>query len=74
MGHPIVGDPVYSRCRKLPIELPGQALHAVQLGLDHPISRERLVCEAPLPEVFERLLAVLRRRSAAAGTPPPACG
>ena len=62
VGHPIVGDPTYSRCRKLPLELPGQALHAVQLGLDHPITKQRLVCEAPLPEVFERLLAVLRRR------------
>ncbi len=61
MGHPILGDPVYSRCRRLPVALPGQALHAVRLGLDHPISGERLVCEAPLPEVFERLLAVLRR-------------
>jgi 23S rRNA pseudouridine1911/1915/1917 synthase len=62
IGHPIVGDPVYSRCRKLPLELPGQALHAVQLGLNHPISGERIVCEAPLPEQFERLLAALRRR------------
>lgn len=62
LGHPIVGDPVYSRCRKLPLELPGQALHAVQLGLNHPISGERIVCEAPLPEQFERLLAALRRR------------
>jgi 23S rRNA pseudouridine1911/1915/1917 synthase len=43
------------------VELSGQALHAVQLGLDHPISGERLVLEAPLPVVFEKLLAVLRR-------------
>jgi 23S rRNA pseudouridine1911/1915/1917 synthase len=62
IGHPIVGDLTYSRCRKLPIDLPGQALHAVQLGLNHPITGERLVLEAPLPEPFERLLAVLRRR------------
>jgi len=61
-GHPIVGDATYSRCRKLPIPLAGQALHAVQLGLDHPISQERLVFEAPLPEVFERLLNQLRSR------------
>jgi 23S rRNA pseudouridine1911/1915/1917 synthase len=59
----VVGDPSYSRCRKLPIELPGQALHAVQLGLDHPISGERMVFEAPLPGVMEKLLAVLRRRT-----------
>ncbi|MCP9810282.1 RluA family pseudouridine synthase [Cyanobium sp. HWJ4-Hawea] len=62
LGHPIVGDLTYSRCRKLPMALPGQALHAVQLGLDHPITGERLKFEAPLPEMFERLLAVLRRR------------
>jgi 23S rRNA pseudouridine1911/1915/1917 synthase len=61
LGHPIVGDATYGRCRKLPMALPGQALHAVQLGLDHPISGERLLFEAPLPEVFEKLLAVLRR-------------
>ncbi|NDC34965.1 MAG: RluA family pseudouridine synthase [Synechococcaceae bacterium WB9_2_112] len=63
MNHPIVGDPVYSRCRNLPLALPGQALHAVQLGLDHPINGQRLTLEAPLPEVFERLLLLLRRRS-----------
>jgi len=63
MNHPIVGDPVYSRCRNLPLALPGQALHAVQLGLDHPITGARLVCLAPLPPVLSRLLAVLRRRA-----------
>jgi 23S rRNA pseudouridine1911/1915/1917 synthase len=63
MNHPILGDPVYSRCRNLPLALPGQALHAVQLGLDHPITGERLVCQAPLPPVLETLLALLRRRA-----------
>ncbi len=62
MGHPIVGDPLYSRCRKLPIELPGQALHALALGLNHPITGERMVFEAPPPPVFERLVLALRRR------------
>jgi 23S rRNA pseudouridine1911/1915/1917 synthase len=60
--HPIVGDPVYSRARRLPVALSGQALHAVALGLNHPISGERLSFAAPLPEAFERLLGVLRRR------------
>jgi 23S rRNA pseudouridine1911/1915/1917 synthase len=71
IGHPIVGDPVYSRCRKLPLALPGQALHAFQLGLDHPISRERMLFEAPLPDVFEKLLAVLRRRTQTGMSFPP---
>ena len=63
LGHPILGDATYSRCRKLPIELAGQALHAFQLGLDHPISGELLELEAPLPPIFEKLLAILRSRS-----------
>jgi 23S rRNA pseudouridine1911/1915/1917 synthase len=63
-NHPVVGDPTYSRCRKLPMELPGQALHAIQLGLDHPISGERMVFQAPLPDVLDKLIAVLRRRNA----------
>lgn len=63
IGNPIVGDPIYSRCRQLPVDLPGQALHAFQLGLDHPITRERMVFEAPLPAVMEKLLSVLRLRS-----------
>jgi 23S rRNA pseudouridine1911/1915/1917 synthase len=71
IGLPIVGDPVYSRCRKLPLALPGQALHAFQLGLDHPISRERMLFEAPLPEVFNKLLAVLRRRTQTGMSFPP---
>jgi 23S rRNA pseudouridine1911/1915/1917 synthase len=71
IGHPIVGDPVYSRCRKLPLALPGQVLHAFQLGLDHPISRERMLFEAPLPEVFNKLLAVLRRRTQTGMSFPP---
>ena len=66
IGHPIVGDPIYSRCRKLPLDLPGQTLHAVQLGLDHPLTGERMVFDAPLPDLFEKLLAVLRRRTGTA--------
>ncbi len=67
IGHPIVGDPVYSRARRLPVELPGQALHAVQLGLNHPISGERMILEAPLPAPFHKLLATLRRRTGTGG-------
>jgi 23S rRNA pseudouridine1911/1915/1917 synthase len=74
MGHPIVGDPLYSRCRRLPLALPGQALHAARLGLNHPISGERMVFEAPPPAVFTRLLGLLRPPQAGADTPPPASG
>jgi len=62
IGHPIVGDPTYSRCRKLPINLSGQLLHAVQLDLNHPITNKRMAFEAPLPKSFKNALNVLHRR------------
>lgn len=61
IGHPILGDATYSRCRHLPLELPGQALHAVQLSLLHPVSGAAMVFEAPLPERMATLLQLLRR-------------
>jgi 23S rRNA pseudouridine1911/1915/1917 synthase len=64
LGYPIVGDPLYGNARTIKVNLPGQALHAWQLELTHPISGEQVVAEAPLPCHFEKLLAVLRRRSA----------
>ncbi len=63
MGHPIVGDRTYSRCRNLPISLPGQILHAIQLGLIHPVTLKRMVFDAPLPDCFQKLLSFLRQRN-----------
>ncbi len=62
IGNPIIGDITYSRCRKLPIKLSGQTLHAIELGLNHPITKERMLFTAPLPESFERLLIILREK------------
>ena len=62
LGHPILGDQTYSRCRKLPLNLSGQVLHAIQLGLTHPITNKDMIFEAPLPDEFKRLLNVLRTR------------
>ncbi len=64
MGHPIVGDPVYSSGRDVGVNLPGQALHAWQLTLQHPISRQMIKATAPLPSHLITLLEVLRRRVA----------
>ena len=63
MGHPVVGDPVYGY-KKQRFSLNGQLLHAYRLTLTHPRTGERLTFEAPLPEYFERVLAILRRESA----------
>ncbi|MFM7191354.1 MAG: RluA family pseudouridine synthase [Microcystaceae cyanobacterium] len=61
MGHPILGDPVYSTGHA-PVKLPGQALHAYQLSLIHPVTEESITAIAPPPQHFEKLLTYLRQR------------
>jgi 23S rRNA pseudouridine1911/1915/1917 synthase len=61
IGHPLVADPVYApgyatKVNRLP-EAPAaiisglyrQALHAAELGFEHPTTREEMTFEAPLP-------------------------
>ncbi|MGM3305488.1 RluA family pseudouridine synthase [Anabaena sp. WFMT] len=62
LGHPIVGDSVYGAGRSVGVNLPGQALHAWQLKLQHPISGVAIEVTADLPHTFTTLLQVLRRR------------
>jgi 23S rRNA pseudouridine1911/1915/1917 synthase len=63
IGHPIVGDPLYSAARSIGVNLSGQVLHAWKLKLQHPITEESVEAIAPLPEQFVKLLEVLRRRN-----------
>ena len=70
LGHPIVGDPVYSgpqwrgipdkKLQKLLSAFPRQALHAARISFPHPRSGELKTFEAPLPADFQRLLEALR--------------
>lgn len=55
IGHPLLGDDVYSN-RKCPFILTGQTLHAKILGFEHPSTKEYIEIDAPLPEYFEKLL------------------
>lgn len=64
IGHPIVGDPVYSSNRSVGVNLSGQALHAWRLTLQHPVSGETIEVTATPPPEFTTLLEVLRRRVA----------
>ncbi len=61
-GHPLLGDSTYGSNRSLKVNLSGQALHARQLSLLHPISGELIKAIAPLPAEFTKLLQVLRNR------------
>lgn len=75
LGYPLVGDPLYGGRRQLTAgaseavraALAGfrrQALHAARLELTHPATGEAMSFEAPLPEDFAHLLAVLRQDAA----------
>jgi 23S rRNA pseudouridine1911/1915/1917 synthase len=63
IGHPLAGDPVYGPRKAgaaLLADFPRQALHAWRLALVHPVTRQEMGWEAPLPQDFSRLLAALR--------------
>ena len=69
-GHPVVGDPLYGRRRSgsggsetlsdALLAEAGLLLHARALEFEHPRDGRRITVEAPRPERFERVLAVLR--------------
>jgi 23S rRNA pseudouridine1911/1915/1917 synthase len=66
-GWPVVGDPVYGEPRWRKVRdpalaavlaaFPRQALHAWRLAVVHPLSRARLLLEAPVPHDLAELLA-----------------
>ena len=68
IGHPVVGDPVYGY-KNQKFRLNGQLLHAERLSLDHPVTGERLTFCAPLPDYFQNVLELLRRRKRGAERP-----
>ena len=65
IGHPLLGDEVYTstktRFEKQHAPLfDGQILHAKRLSFTHPKTGERMEFKSPLPENFEELLSILR--------------
>jgi 23S rRNA pseudouridine1911/1915/1917 synthase len=54
-GHPIVGDQKYGSREAFK---PGIALHAMRLALAHPVRREPMVLEAPLPRSWRENAAI----------------
>jgi 23S rRNA pseudouridine1911/1915/1917 synthase len=70
LGHPIVGDPVYSgpqwrgipdkKIQRLLSALERQALHAARITFPHPRDGRVMVIEAPLPEDMREILVAMR--------------
>ncbi|MBR4530314.1 MAG: RluA family pseudouridine synthase [Lachnospiraceae bacterium] len=59
IGHPVLGDPVYGSDAGRKFKTQGQCLHAKTLCFEHPVTKERIETDAPLPEYFEHLLQIL---------------
>ncbi len=72
LGHPLVGDPMYTRptykprtqlpadLRDAVSELDHQLLHAVSLGFIHPVTGVRVERESDPPQDYQRVLKLLR--------------
>ena len=60
IGHPVVGDIVYSN-GKNEFSVEGQMLHAKSLEFKHPTTGKIMHLEAELPEYFEKILEELSK-------------
>jgi 23S rRNA pseudouridine1911/1915/1917 synthase len=71
IGHPLVADPIYAtgyatKSRRLPDNLRSivdglgrQALHAAELGFEHPTTGDEMFFDAPLPDDLAELAEAL---------------
>ena len=59
IGHPVYNDPVYTndKCSEF-----GQFLHSYSMEFIHPITKEKMYFECPLPEYFENFLKCLEEK------------
>jgi 23S rRNA pseudouridine1911/1915/1917 synthase len=73
--HPLIGDPAYGvrprpprRCSPALAAavqgFPRQALHAIRLGLNHPVTGRAMAWEVPMAPDLEALLTLFRREEA----------
>ena len=60
IGHPLLGDSLYSSGKSPFKGLQGQTLHAKTIGFIHPTTQKYVEFDAPLPEYFEKLLIQLK--------------
>lgn len=59
IGYPVYNDPVYTNMKTTPF---GQFLHSRSVDFIHPITKEKLHFEAPLPTEFQEFIDNLESR------------
>ncbi len=52
LGHPLLGDPIYSKPNRQARDISRLMLHAWRLGVTHPLTDKWIQSEAPIPEEF----------------------
>ena len=73
IGHPVIGDSVYSNGKKgwrsrqdevwkNEFGVEGQCLHAKRLEFVHPITGKEMKLEAPLPKYFQNIIVQLENK------------
>lgn len=62
INHPVAGDPIYGPKKSLPSDN-GQYLHAAELSLIQPTTKEKLRFQSKLPDDFEKMLEFLRSQT-----------
>ena len=62
--HPVLGDSLYGGNIAEPyLKIPRQALHAHRVGINHPLNKQPLAFEAPVPPDINNYLAKYRQNS-----------
>jgi len=61
-GHPLLGDTVYGG-GNFQVATNGQVLHAETISFIHPKTNELIEINAPMPEYFNKILEILRKKS-----------
>ncbi|MGN8645084.1 RluA family pseudouridine synthase [Gracilibacillus sp. HCP3S3_G5_1] len=59
IGYPLVGDPKYGQRKTIDVD--GQALHAYHLAFEHPMKKEQMEFEVPIPVKFATVLENIRK-------------
>ncbi len=58
--HPIINDPLYGENNKIPLNT-YQLLHAKELTLIHPTTKEKMTFEAKLPDYFQKAIELVSK-------------
>ena len=68
--HPVLGDKLYGGMITKPyIKIARQALHAHKIEINHPVNKQPLVFEAPVPPDINNYLMTYRQKSKPAHLP-----